>query len=65
MSRRRKSTHREESSSEPNVVHVTDLLKQIERTAGIRRKVRNGFYDRPDILAEIARQIRSRLDHAK
>jgi hypothetical protein len=52
------------SSEHPNdrtSVRAADLLKQVELLAGIRKRIREGFYDRPEVLAQIALRIEQRL----
>jgi hypothetical protein len=43
------------------VVHVSDVMQQIELMSGIRKRIREGYYNRPDILSEIAQQLRRRV----
>ena len=43
------------------VVHVNDLIKEIELMTGIRQRIRERYYDRPDVLAQIGERIRQRL----
>jgi hypothetical protein len=45
-----------------SLVPVRDLMLQVELVAGIRRRIRNGYYTRPDVLADIARQLRERIE---
>lgn len=55
----------EPTREESRVISVSDLMKQIEQLADVRRRVREGFYDRAEVLPRIARRIRERLDQAK
>lgn len=43
------------------VVHVSEVVRQIELMSGIRRRIREGYYNRTDILSEIAEQLRRRV----
>jgi hypothetical protein len=43
------------------VIHVSELMQQIERMSQIRKRVLEGYYNRPDILSEIAGQLSQRL----
>jgi hypothetical protein len=40
---------------------VNDLIKEIELLTGIRKRIRERYYDRPEVLAEIGERIRGRL----
>ena len=42
------------------VIHVSDLMRQIELMSGIRKRIREGYYNRSDILSEVADQLRRR-----
>jgi hypothetical protein len=46
---------------EHNVIRVGELMKQIELLAGIRKRVQEGYYERPDVLEEIAEALTRRL----
>lgn len=50
-----------EEFTRPAIIEVGDLMIQIQRFADIRRKVRKGYYDRPEVLADVATEIRKRL----
>jgi hypothetical protein len=43
------------------VVHVNELIKEIELITGIRKRIREHYYERPDVLVEIGERIRERL----
>jgi hypothetical protein len=43
-------------------VPVRDLMKQVELVTGIRKRIREGYYTRPEVLADIARQLHRRVD---
>ncbi|MDD5088124.1 MAG: hypothetical protein PHI18_04935 [bacterium] len=49
---------RQATREKSHVIPVSDLLKQIEQLADIRRRVRDGYYNRTEVLARIARRIR-------
>ncbi|MFZ5432381.1 MAG: hypothetical protein ACOZB3_01280 [Calditrichota bacterium] len=61
MKQNRKTDQQPDVPNEPIVVHVGELMKQIARLADIRRKVNEGYYDRPEVLADIAEEIHHRL----
>ncbi len=44
------------------VIPVRELMKQVELMTGIRSRIRDGYYTRPEVLADIARQLRRRVD---
>ncbi|HEY3295860.1 MAG TPA: hypothetical protein VGL38_10510 [bacterium] len=43
------------------VVHVSEVMRQIELMSGIRKRIREGYYNRPDILTEVAEQLSRRV----
>ena len=43
------------------VVHVSEVKAQIELMSGIRKRISTGFYNRPDVLSEIAEQLSRRV----
>lgn len=59
------SEKHEPTREENRVIPLSELMKQIEQLADVRRRVREGFYDRAEVLPTIARRIRERLDQAK
>jgi len=61
----RKESHRETGSQLPkrNVIPVSELMKQIEHLTGVRKRINEGYYDRPEVLAEIAEKLSRRLRH--
>jgi hypothetical protein len=61
MSLKRDLHHNTGPSAAKNVIHVGELMKQIELMSGIRKRIRDGYYDRPDVLFQIADQLRHRL----
>jgi hypothetical protein len=61
MSLKREIHYSSPSVSRRAVVHVSDLMKEIELIAGVRRRIRERYYDRPEVLAEISERIRERL----
>ena len=61
MNHNSKKNSQTDPQAKPIVVRVGDLMKQITRLTDIRRKVQEGYYDRPEVLAEIADEIRFRL----
>jgi hypothetical protein len=61
MNPERKSRPSSRDHSRKAVVHVSELMEQIERMAGIRKKIQDHFYDQPEILADIADRLGKRL----
>jgi hypothetical protein len=61
MSLRREIHYSPPSASRRAVVQVSDLMKEIELIAGVRRRIRERYYERPEVLAEIGERIRERL----
>jgi hypothetical protein len=43
------------------VIQVSEVMRQIELMSGIRKRIREGYYNRPDILCEIAAQLHRRV----
>jgi hypothetical protein len=43
------------------VINVSELMKQIEIMSGIRARIRDGYYDQPEVLSEIAAQLSRRV----
>jgi hypothetical protein len=61
MSLKRDIHYPHEPAARRSVVSVNDLIKELELMTGIRKRIREKYYDRPEILAEIGEQIRQRL----
>ena len=61
MSLKRDRKHNAGPTARQTVVYVSELMKQIEVMSGIRKKIRDGFYDRPEVLSEIATQLSRRV----
>jgi hypothetical protein len=45
------------------VIRVRDLMKRLERMAGARQRMEEGFYDAPQVLREIAEKLQHRLQN--
>jgi hypothetical protein len=43
------------------VVHVNELIREIELITGIRKRIRERYYERPEVLLEIGERMRERL----
>ena len=43
------------------IVHVSEVMRQIELMSGIRKRITSGYYSRPDVLSEIADQLSRRV----
>lgn len=61
MSLKREIHYPSKSAIRRAVVHVNELIKEIELITGIRKRIRERYYDRPDVLTEISERIRERL----
>lgn len=61
MSLKREIHYPSKPAARRAVVHVNELIKEIELLTGIRKRIREHYYDRPDVLVEISERIRRRL----
>jgi hypothetical protein len=61
MNLKRKSPSSPQDRSRKAVVHVSELMEQIERMAGIRQRIQDHYYDQPQVLAEIADRLSQRI----
>jgi hypothetical protein len=61
MSLKREIHYPSQPAARRAVVHVNDLIKEIELLTGIRKRIRERYYDRPEVLVEIGERIRGRL----
>ena len=61
MSLKREIHYPSKPAAQRAVVHVNDLIKEIELLTGIRKRIRERYYDRPEVLVEIGERIRGRL----
>lgn len=62
MSLKREINYPDESKIRRRTVGVHELIKEIELITGIRKRIREGYYDKPEIMAEIGDQLRRRLE---
>jgi hypothetical protein len=61
MSLKREIDYPIHSSANRTVIQLGDLKKQIELLTGVRERIKNGYYNRPDVLATIAIRLSQRL----
>ncbi|RPH93416.1 hypothetical protein EHM69_10355 [candidate division KSB1 bacterium] len=61
MSLKREMNFPKDPRTPRRAIPVSRLMKQIELMTGIRQRIRDGYYDQNDVLAEIADKIRDRL----
>jgi hypothetical protein len=61
MSLKRDLNHDTRPSAKRAVVHVSEVMRQIELMSGIRERIHSGYYSRPDVLSEIAEQLSRRV----
>ncbi len=62
MSLKRELNYSTGPTPKPAVVHVSEVMKQIEVLSSIRKRIREGYYDRPEILSQIAEQLSRRVN---
>jgi hypothetical protein len=61
MNPKRESQHSSRDHNHTVVIHVSELMAQIKKLAGIRQRIQDHYYDQPEVLAQIAEQIGRRV----
>jgi hypothetical protein len=51
----------DQSPAGRTVIQLADLKKQIELMAGVRHRIKSGYYDQPNVLTVIANRLSQRI----
>lgn len=56
-----KSTPERKQPRTMRVAPVRAVIKRLEQITNVKRRISSGYYDRPEILAEIAARLRGKI----